>query len=101
VNETRDGTYSCKGCDLTLFDSKWKSPVDKGWVFFHQSRSNAVLTGIEGKPPSEYGMKNPPPSMIEVHCRRCGSHLGHILKVMDEVLYCCDGTGMNFTPAST
>jgi len=37
-----------------------------------------------------------PANMIEVHCRRCGSHLGHILLVDDEVLHCINGRSLTF-----
>jgi len=99
-NNTADGVYSCKGCDLQLYDSKWKVPVDMGWVFFRQSRPNSLLMGIDGLP-AEYNITNGPPSMIEVHCRRCGSHMGHILRVKEDVLNCIDGTSLTFQPAAT
>jgi peptide-methionine (R)-S-oxide reductase len=35
---------------------------------------------------------------IEVHCRRCGSHMGHVLLVEGEILHCINGTSLVFTP---
>jgi len=98
-NNTADGTYCCRGCDLTVYDSVWKVELDKGWAFFSQSRENSILMGIDGQPP--YGMADPnaPGAMIEAHCRRCGSHLGHILKVEDKALHCINGTSLQFRPA--
>lgn len=98
--EARDGQYSCKGCDLPTHTSIWKEKLDMGWVFFAQSIPNAVLMNIDGEPWPYGGMAKDdrPPAMIEVHCRRCGSHLGHILKVGDKALHCLNGTSLVFTP---
>lgn len=52
--ETRNGSYSCKSCDLKVYDSRWKTTVDKGWVFFH-AEPNAVMTDIDGPNPA-HGM---------------------------------------------
>jgi len=101
---TAKGSYCCRGCELTLYDSEWKSDVDKGWAFFEQSRENTVLLGIDGEPPYDtYGLPQERrfPSMIEAHCRRCGSHLGHILTVGDAgTLHCINGTSLQFIPAT-
>lgn len=98
--EMPDGTYACKGCDLPLYDSKWKKVVDMGFVFFKQSHPNAVLTGIDIFNP--YKKKTDEvDALIEVHCRRCGSHMGHILIVTKgNILHCINGTSLQFTPAS-
>ncbi|MGB5556784.1 MAG: peptide-methionine (R)-S-oxide reductase, partial [Paracoccaceae bacterium] len=80
-NETRNGTYACKGCELHTYDANWKVTLDKGWAFFRHSTPNSVLTNVDG-PVLAYGsaMNNDAPgAMIEAHCRRCGSHLGHIV----------------------
>lgn len=99
-NTFEDGVYCCKGCDLTIYDSVWKAEVDKGWAFFAQSRENAVLMGIDGSPPDGMADENAPPAMIEAHCRRCGSHLGHILTVEGRTLHCINGTSLRFSPAA-
>ena len=96
-NETRAGGYACRGCELPVYISKWKAPIDKGWVFFSQSEPNSILMGIDGNNP--YGKV--PPAMIEAHCRRCGSHLGHILSVGTATLHCIDGAALLFTPDDT
>ena len=54
-NNSEAGTYCCRGCDLALYDSEWKTPVDQGWAFFKQSRENAVLMSIDGRPPTGMG----------------------------------------------
>ena len=98
--ETRNGSYACRGCDLVAFEGDWHVPLDKGWVFFKHSVPNAVLMGIDG-PPEQYGvsrMSEGPGALIEIHCRRCGSHLGHFLDVDGQNLHCINGKALSFTP---
>ena len=99
--ERREGSYRCKGCDLPNFDSTWKVPhFDIGWVFFQQARPNAILTGIDmnfGSMGDDDDGKDPS-ATIECHCRRCGSHIGHILDVRGEVLHCLNGASLVFSP---
>lgn len=64
-----DGTYSCRGCDLPVYSSKAKFDSGTGWPSFFQSLPGAVET----KPDRRlFSVRT------EVHCRRCGSHFGHI-----------------------
>lgn len=101
-NQTAAGTYCCRGCQLPLYASDWKVPVDIGWAFFRHSEPNAILMGIDDHGVEAYGTDpNAPPALIETHCRRCGSHLGHILLVMGDVLHCTNGTALQFAPKST
>lgn len=96
--ETAPGAYHCKGCDLHSFDGRWKVVLDKGWVFFKQSQPDAVLMGIDG-PVAEYGqMSSGIEAVTEVHCRRCSSHLGHLLIIEGAMLHCMNGTSLNFKP---
>ena len=63
------GVYHCRGCDLALYSSDTKFDSGTGWPSFWQALPNAV------------GTKNDRRWLTvrtEVHCRRCGSHLGHI-----------------------
>lgn len=96
------GTYACRGCDLTIYDSDWKTVRQIGWVFFHHSRPDTVLTGIDEWPNAMTGADGLSESkfVTEAHCRRCGSHLGHILIVEDDVLHCINGMALEFTPAA-
>ncbi len=95
VEETRDGIYCCKGCDLTLYESLWKVPLDIGWVFFRHSMPNAVLTDTDGNP-YEDGMDLRNIVLMEAHCRRCGSHLGHIVNPSGELVHCINGSALTF-----
>lgn len=63
------GTYHCKGCDLPVYSSKHKFDSGTGWPSFWQSLPRAV-----GTKPDRKLLR----VRTEVHCRRCGSHLGHI-----------------------
>lgn len=99
-NNTAEGSYCCRGCDLTVYDSVWKVELDKGWLFFGQSRENAVLMAIDGTPPDAMTTgEDRLGALIEAHCRRCGSHLGHILTVGRRTLHCINGTSLQFLPA--
>ena len=95
-NEARAGMYHCKGCDLEAFDAAWKVPLDKGWVFFTHSQTNAVLTGIDGPVPEYGNTMSTEDAFFEVHCRRCGSHLGHLLTVERQQVHCINGASLTF-----
>lgn len=99
-NNTAEGAYACRGCALPVYDSVWKVEVPMGWAFFSQSRENAVLMGIDGAPPGVYPPDARYEPLIEAHCRRCGSHLGHILTVHGKTLHCINGTSLHFEAAS-
>lgn len=101
-DETRNGSYACKGCDLHAYDANWKVTLDKGWAFFRHSVPNSLMTSIDG-PDLPYGSDmsgDGPGAMLEVHCRRCGSHLGHIVIADDMLLHCINGASLTFTPTS-
>ena len=63
------GLYHCKGCDLPVYSSKAKFDSGTGWPSFWQSLPDAVRTKAD---------KKLFVTRTEVHCRRCGSHFGHI-----------------------
>lgn len=100
-DETRNGTYHCKGCDLYVFDAQWKRELDKGWVFFYHAQPNAVMTDIDGPTPEYGGMTSGQTAATEIHCRRCGSHLGHLLIVEREMTHCINGAAMKFNLAAS
>lgn len=92
-----DGDYHCRGCDLPVFQGRWFEPLDKGWAFFHHAVENAVLLGVDS-PVRQYGQTGMGSedriAMTEVHCRRCGSHLGHHLLVSGMYLHCINGASL-------
>ena len=91
-NEHRAGVFSCKGCALPLYSSKTKFESGTGWPSFWAPLPNAVRT----KSDTALLMER-----TEVHCRRCGGHLGHVFDDGPKPTgkrYCMNGVAMNFAP---
>ena len=92
LDEHRDGTFICAGCELPLFDSKTKFESGTGWPSFYQPLDNAVGTTTD----TLLGYER-----TEVHCRRCGGHLGHVFNDGPRptgLRYCMNGLAMRFRP---
>ncbi len=92
-NEHRKGIFSCAGCALPLFSSSAKFESGTGWPSFYRPLPDAVQTQTD----TSYGMER-----TEVHCRRCGGHLGHVFNdgpPPTGLRYCMNGVAMTFTPA--
>lgn len=93
-DEHRAGTYACYGCSLALFNSKVKYDSGDGWPSFWTVLPNAVLQSNDDSLPGV--------PRTEVHCRRCGGHLGHIFEdgpPPTHLRYCIDGLALRFEPA--
>jgi peptide-methionine (R)-S-oxide reductase len=91
--ETRRGTYHCAGCDLALFSSMTKYDAGEGWPSFWNVLPNAVRTH------DDYELVE---KRTEVHCRRCGGHLGHVFDdgpPPTHLRYCVDGLALRFVAA--
>jgi len=94
----REGSFACRGCDLGVYSSDWRVELDKGWVFFSHAQPTTVMMDIDKA--ANYSMNgNVERTMIEAHCRRCGSHLGHILTVDGVLVHCINGASLSFEPA--
>jgi peptide-methionine (R)-S-oxide reductase len=92
--EKRAGTYACAGCGLALFSSKTKYDSGTGWPSFWAPLDNAVGSARD----STFGMVR-----TEVHCARCGGHLGHVFDdgpPPTHLRYCMNGVALKFTPAA-
>lgn len=91
-SQTRAGTYHCKGCDLPIYSSEHKYDSETGWPSFWKSLPDAVRT----KPDNSLFA-----TRTEVHCRRCGSHLGHIFDDGPDPTgkrHCLNGVSLTFKP---
>jgi peptide-methionine (R)-S-oxide reductase len=89
------GTYDCAGCDLPLFSSETKFNSGTGWPSFYKPLDNAVGNTVD----KTYFM-----TRTEVHCRRCGGHLGHVFEdgpPPTGLRYCMNGVALKFIPKAT
>ena len=92
LEEHREGTFACAGCDLPLFASTAKYDSGTGWPSFYEALPKAVGTKEDNTLFS---------TRTEVHCRRCGGHLGHVFDDGPKPTgkrYCMNGVAMIFLP---
>ena len=92
LKEQRSGTFTCAGCGAPLFKSGPKFESGTGWPSFNDPVPGSVETTSD----RSYGMVR-----TEVHCGRCGSHLGHVFDdgpPPTHLRYCINGVAMNFQP---
>ncbi|QCO57398.1 peptide-methionine (R)-S-oxide reductase MsrB (plasmid) [Pseudorhodobacter turbinis] len=93
LKEAREGNYHCAGCDLPVYASATKYDSGTGWPSFYAAIEGAVGTKEDN---SLFSRRT------EVHCRRCGGHLGHIFDDGPQPTgkrHCLNGLAMTFTPA--
>jgi len=92
--EKRKGRFLCAGCDQPLFDAATKFESGTGWPSFWQPLDAAIATQVD---------RTLWMTRTEVHCRRCGGHLGHVFEDGPRptgLRYCMNGVAMKFEPAS-
>ena len=91
--EKRKGVFLCAGCDRDLFSSDTKFESGTGWPSFYKPLPDAVETSSD----RSWFM-----TRTEVHCARCGGHLGHVFDdgpAPTGLRYCMNGVAMKFKPA--
>jgi peptide-methionine (R)-S-oxide reductase len=95
LEEKRAGMFACAGCDQDLFSSKVKYDSHTGWPSFWQPLDPKVL----GSKPDRY--RSEEELRVEVHCSRCGGHLGHVFNDGPPPTgqrYCINGLALTFKP---
>lgn len=93
-NEKRPGRFLCAGCGAALFDAATKFESGTGWPSFWAPLDGAVDTSAD---------RTLWMTRTEVHCARCGGHLGHVFPDGPEPTgqrYCMNGAAMRFAPES-
>ena len=92
LHEKRAGIFHCAGCDQALYSSKTKFDSGTGWPSFYEAMPNAVGTSVD---------RSLFVARTEVHCARCGGHLGHIFDDGPPPTgkrHCIDGLALTFAP---
>ncbi len=94
LHEKRAGVYTCAGCDQPVFRSETKFDSGTGWPSFYAPIDGAIGTREDRRLLVMV--------RTEVHCSRCGGHLGHVFEDGPEptgLRYCLNGVALDFVPA--
>ncbi|HVW80417.1 MAG TPA: peptide-methionine (R)-S-oxide reductase MsrB [Mycobacteriales bacterium] len=95
LHEHRTGIFRCRACGNELFKSDTKFESGSGWPSFYDPASSDAVELIEDR---SHGMVR-----VEVRCKRCGSHLGHVFDDAPQTptgeRYCMNSLSLSFDPA--
>jgi len=92
LDKKEPGSYLCSCCGAELFSSDTKFNSGTGWPSFYAPLPGAAATTRD----ASFGM-----TRTEVHCHRCGGHLGHVFDDGPKptgLRYCMNGVAMTFKP---
>lgn len=96
LDEKRMGIFRCRGCQSELFRSETKFDSHCGWPSFYEPKSTDAVELLED---NTLGMKR-----VEVRCRACGSHLGHVFEDAPQTptgdRYCINSVSITFEQAN-
>jgi peptide-methionine (R)-S-oxide reductase len=92
LEEDREGIFSCRGCGAELFRSNAKFDSHCGWPSFYEPQEGDAVELLEDR---SHGM-----SRVEVRCKNCGSHLGHVFEDAPQTptgdRYCINSVSITF-----
>ena len=96
LEEDREGIFSCRGCGAELFRSNAKFDSHCGWPSFYEPQEGDAVELLEDR---SHGM-----SRVEVRCKNCGSHLGHVFEDAPQTptgdRFCINSVSITFAPGA-
>jgi peptide-methionine (R)-S-oxide reductase len=96
LEEHREGIFSCRGCGAELFRSNAKFDSHCGWPSFYEPQEGDAVELLEDR---SHGM-----SRVEVRCKNCGSHLGHVFEDAPQTptgdRYCINSVSITFAESN-
>ncbi|MBA3459364.1 MAG: peptide-methionine (R)-S-oxide reductase MsrB [Deltaproteobacteria bacterium] len=96
LDNKQKGVYTCRLCNLPLFDSGAKFESGTGWPSFFQPYDKQHIRELVD---DAHGMRR-----VEIRCTRCDAHLGHVFDdgpAPTSLRYCLNSVSMKFVPATT